>query len=158
MFAVLILLLTAVFVGETPQARPAARAGIPDALRRADRAVAGAPVETEMRHVFYRSAPNAPVIIHYLRGALHPTRQGAAPWLEDRTSFTVAIDTALLSVDGAALATIMNDHVPQWRAAAAAPGAARRQLCVLPRRRAALRDFGLRTPMPDYGDLPAGWP
>ncbi len=117
MFAVLLLLFTAAFVPEAPRQRAVASVSLPATLRRADRALAGAPVETEMRHVWYRSAPNAPITIHYLRGALHPARPGEAPWLEDRTSFTVAIDTAFLSVDGAALAAIMNDHVLNYEGA-----------------------------------------
>lgn len=80
--------------------------GVPEGLRGVAAARSGAPVETEMRRVLYRAAPGAPILIHFLRGALEPTRPGAAPWLEDRESFVVAIDTARLSLDGPALAAI----------------------------------------------------
>lgn len=105
MIAVVAPLLLAL---QAPQQSPGP---LPAALRHAERATSGTPVETEMRRVFYRAAPNAPIVIHYLRGTLAPTREGVPPWLEDRASFEVVLDTGSMSIDGPALAALMNDHV-----------------------------------------------
>src|SRR5262245_56015696 len=81
----------------------------PPALERASRAAVG-PVEAEMRNIRYHAGSGA-LEIHYLRGQVRPTDAGRPPWFEDRTSFTIAVDTAEIAIQASSLEALLNEHV-----------------------------------------------
>lgn len=83
-------------------------AQLPAALQRADSARSG-PVETEMRNVHFRISPNVVLQIAYLRGALIPTGT-APPWFEDPSSFTLAIDSAEVTITAQSLEALLNEY------------------------------------------------
>jgi hypothetical protein len=114
MHMVLIVLLGALLAPAPAAQRPVApRPALPAALQHSATATPG-PVETEMRAVDLRSAPNVTLSIDYLRGYLQPTRAGMPPWLEDLESFVVAVDSAEIRVGAASLAALFNDYVMNY--------------------------------------------
>jgi hypothetical protein len=82
---------------------------LPPVLATADRTPVGR-VETEMRHVLYHAAGGV-LDIRWLRGRLAPARQGSPPWFEDRSSFTISVDTADIVIDPVSLTRLLNEHV-----------------------------------------------
>lgn len=86
---------------------------LPPALVEAERADTTA-VEIEMRGVRFRPELSMPLMVHYLRGTMAPARAGHPPWLEDRSSFLITVDTAHVSVGMDALAAIFNEHVMNY--------------------------------------------
>ncbi len=84
--------------------------GLPPVLAAADRTPTG-PVEAEMHHVLYRAAEAIILDLHDLRGALVPARPPAPPWLEDASSFVIAIDSAVVGITPASLTALLNGYV-----------------------------------------------
>ena len=68
-----------------------------------------------MRGVRFRVDPQVVLEIDYLRGRLVPTRPGEAPWFDDKTSFTIAIDSARVRLDAGSIATLLNRYVFSYR-------------------------------------------
>jgi hypothetical protein len=97
--------------GCSPQGRAQVprQEGPPPALTRALHTSRG-PVEAEMRHVLYHVGDRVVLQIEYLRGALLPTGDGP-PWFEDPGSFSIAIDTAVVTISTASLSALLNDYV-----------------------------------------------
>jgi hypothetical protein len=89
---------------------------LPDVLVQAERADTTA-VELEMRGVRFRPELSMPLMVHYLRGTMAPARAGHPPWLEDRASFLITVDTAQITVGMDALAAIFNEHVMNYEGA-----------------------------------------
>jgi hypothetical protein len=83
--------------------------GPPPALARALRTSRG-PVEAEMRHVLYHVDDRVILQIEYLRGALLPTRD-EPPWFDDPESFSLAIDTGVVTISATSLSALLNDYV-----------------------------------------------
>jgi hypothetical protein len=106
-FALLILLA----LGCSPQGRAQSskQEGPPPALVRAFHTSRG-PVEAEMRHVLYHVDDRVILQIEYLRGALLPTRD-EPPWFDDPESFSLAIDTGVVTISTASLSALLNDYV-----------------------------------------------
>jgi hypothetical protein len=106
-FALVVLLA----LGCSPQGKAQAshQEGPPAALTRALRAPRG-PVEAEMRHVLYHVDDRVVLQIEYLRGALLPTRDDP-PWFDDPESFSLAIDTGVVTISAASLSALLNDYV-----------------------------------------------
>jgi hypothetical protein len=67
-------------------------------------------VEAEMRHVLYHVDDRVILRIEYLRGALIPTRD-EPPWFDDPGSFSLAIDTGVVTISAASLSALLNDYV-----------------------------------------------
>lgn len=65
----------------------------------------------EMHNVLYHYDNSLFVHIRRLQGALLATRAGIPPTFDDKTSFTIAVDSAEIAVSSGALATLMNKHV-----------------------------------------------
>jgi hypothetical protein len=106
-FALVVLLAA----GCSPQGRAqsAHQEGPPPALTRALQTSRG-PVEAEMRHVLYHVDDRVILQIEYLRGALLPTRD-EPPWFDDPKSFSLAIDTGVVTISAASLSALLNDYV-----------------------------------------------
>lgn len=94
----------------SPVARAQGGGHLPAALRQADSATTG-PVEAEMHHLHYRATARIALDIADLRGALIPTHPPAAPWLEDATSFVIAVDSAVIGITAPSLTALLNDYV-----------------------------------------------
>jgi hypothetical protein len=69
-----------------------------------------ADVQVEMRHVDYRVDSTLVLQIDYLRGELHPTTD-KPPYFDDKTSFTLDIDSAIIAISPAALGDLLNRYV-----------------------------------------------
>jgi hypothetical protein len=67
-------------------------------------------VQAEMRHVDYRVDSTIVLQITYLRGELLPTTD-RPPYFDDKTSFTIGIDSAIISISPAALGQLLNRYV-----------------------------------------------
>jgi hypothetical protein len=106
-FALVVLLAA----GCSPQGRAQSphQEGPPPALMRAFHTSRG-PVEAEMRHVLYHVDDRVILQIEYLRGALLPTRD-EPPWFDDPESFSLAIDTGVVTISAASLSALLNDYV-----------------------------------------------
>ena len=106
-FALVVLLAA----GCSPQGRAQSprQEGPPPALARAFHTSRG-PVEAEMRHVLYHVDDRVILQIEYLRGALIPTRD-EPPWFDDPESFSLAIDTGVVTISAASLSALLNDYV-----------------------------------------------
>jgi hypothetical protein len=70
----------------------------------------GADVQVEMRHVDYRVDSTIVLQITYLRGEVQPTSDGP-PYFDDKTSFTMNIDSAIIAVSPAGLGDLLNRYV-----------------------------------------------
>ena len=67
-------------------------------------------VQAEMRHVDYRVDSTIVLRIDYLRGELKPTTD-KPPYFDDKTSFTIGIDSAVIAISPAALGELLNRYV-----------------------------------------------
>ncbi|MGQ0538550.1 MAG: hypothetical protein ACT4R6_06360 [Gemmatimonadaceae bacterium] len=83
---------------------------LPARLARADAAKVG-PVEAEMRNVDFRVDERVVLNIQYLRGRLRGTRPNEAPWFDDPTSFSILIDSAVVSITPSSLTALLNTYV-----------------------------------------------
>jgi hypothetical protein len=63
-----------------------------------------------MRHVLYHVDDRVILQIEYLRGALLPTRD-EPPWFDDPESFSLAIDTGVVTISATSLSALLNDYV-----------------------------------------------
>lgn len=67
-------------------------------------------IHAEMRNITYHYTEPISVHIAYLKGELHPTQAGGMPFFDDANSFTLAIESAKISITTDALANIMNQY------------------------------------------------
>ena len=67
-------------------------------------------VQAEMRHVDYRIDSTIVLQITYLRGALHPTGN-QPPYFDDKRSFVLAIDSAVIGISPTALGQLLDRYV-----------------------------------------------
>lgn len=73
------------------------------------------PVEAELRNVDFHIHPGGVLQIRQLRGELVPTEKGVPPTFDNRNSFTVKIDSALIGITPANLADLLNGYVFAYR-------------------------------------------
>lgn len=67
-------------------------------------------VQVEMRHVDYKVDSTIVLQIAYLRGELHPAGNGPA-YFDDKQSFTLGIDSAIIAISPAGLGDLLNRYV-----------------------------------------------
>jgi len=67
-------------------------------------------VQVEMRHVDYKVDSTIVLRIAYLRGELHPTGD-RPPYFDDKQSFTLGIDSAIIALSPAGLGDLLNRYV-----------------------------------------------
>jgi len=67
-------------------------------------------VQVEMRHVDYMIDSAVVLQITYLRGTLHPTGN-QPPYFDDKHSFTIAIDSAIIAISPTALGQLLDRYV-----------------------------------------------
>src|SRR5690242_19549952 len=67
-------------------------------------------VQVEMRRVDYMIDSAVVLQITYLRGALHPTGN-QPPYFDDRSSFTLDIDSAVIAISPTALGQLLDRYV-----------------------------------------------
>jgi hypothetical protein len=72
-------------------------------------------VHAEMRNVMYHYTEPIAVHISYLKGELLPTQPGGMPIFDDANSFTLAIESARISITTDALANVMNQYALAFR-------------------------------------------
>jgi hypothetical protein len=70
-----------------------------------------AAVRAQMRNVNYRFTDNVAVQINALNGALVPTANNDSPFLDDKNSFRIRIDTAEIAISPTDLANLLNSYV-----------------------------------------------
>jgi len=70
-----------------------------------------AAVRAQMRNVNYRFTDNIAVQINALNGALVPTANNDSPFLDDKNSFRIRIDTAEIAISPTDLANLLNSYV-----------------------------------------------
>jgi hypothetical protein len=66
------------------------------------------PVEVEMSNVDLHMTPDITLHVRHLRGRFQPAAQRAVPYLDDKTSYTVAVDTGVVSIGLASLNALMS--------------------------------------------------
>ena len=71
----------------------------------------GRPVRVAMRNVVYHYTEDTTVHIHSVQGVLIPTRPGEIVVFDDRTSFTLVMAFAEISMSCDSLARVLNQHV-----------------------------------------------
>lgn len=69
-----------------------------------------AAVQVQMRNVAFHDDPTVVLDIRYLRGTLRRTRPDRSPWLDDKQSFDLAIDTATIGISPASLGDLLNHY------------------------------------------------
>lgn len=65
------------------------------------------PVEVEMSNVDLHLTTDITLHVRHLRGRFQPAAQRATPYLDDKTSYTVAVDTGVVSIDLTSLNALM---------------------------------------------------
>jgi hypothetical protein len=65
------------------------------------------PVEVEMNNVDLHMTNDITLHVRHLRGRFNPAGRRAVPYLDDKTSYTVAVDTGIVSIDLASLNALM---------------------------------------------------
>src|SRR5687767_1348147 len=66
------------------------------------------PVEVEMSNVDLHLTTDITLHVRHLRGRFQPAAQRATPYLDDKTSYTVAVDTGVVSIDLTSLNALMS--------------------------------------------------
>jgi hypothetical protein len=66
------------------------------------------PVEVEMSNVDLHMTSDITLHVRHLRGRFEPGPKRTVPYLDDTTSYTVAVDTGVVSIDLASLNALMN--------------------------------------------------
>ena len=66
------------------------------------------PVEVEMRNVDLHITTDITLHVTHLRGRFEPTGRRDVPYLDDKTSYAVDVDTGLVAIDIASLNALMN--------------------------------------------------
>src|SRR4029077_13161497 len=69
------------------------------------------PVDVEMRNVDLHVTPDIVLHIRHLRGRFIGTNKSGIPFLDDKSSYMVAIDEAEIAMDMPSLNVLMNEHV-----------------------------------------------
>jgi hypothetical protein len=74
---------------------------------------------TDMRNVDLHvgSKSSAAMHVRFLRGRVIPTTPGEVPFLDDPESFRIDVTSGTVSLDGAAMSTLMNERVFAYRGA-----------------------------------------
>ena len=75
------------------------------------------PVEAEFRNVDFHVNPGVVLHIRRLRGELLRTGKGTPATFDDKTSFSIKIDSALIGITAGNLASLMNGYVFAYRGA-----------------------------------------
>lgn len=99
-----------------------ASSGLPGAIRSqtdvpARPASPEEPVETELRNVDFHVDSGAVLHIRRLRGELLRTEKSTPATFDDKTSFSIKIDSALIGITAGNLAALMNGYVFAYRGA-----------------------------------------
>ena len=76
----------------------------------AGQAATGPVVQAQMRNVAFHVDSTAVLAIHYARGSLRRTAPQRAPFLDDKHSFVLDLDTAAIGISPAALAMVLNRY------------------------------------------------
>jgi hypothetical protein len=76
----------------------------------AGQAAPGPTVQVQMRNVAFHVDSTAVLAIHYARGALRRTAPAHAPYLDDKRSFVLDLDTARIGISPAALGMVLNRY------------------------------------------------
>ena len=97
-------------------------AGMPPAVVAAQAEPAA--VQVQMRNVAFHLDPTVVLDIQHLRGELHRRTADQAPFLDDKGSFELAIDSARIGIGPAALSDLLNHYTFAY------PGAPLRRLRV----------------------------
>jgi hypothetical protein len=69
-----------------------------------------AAVQVQMRNVAFHVDPTVVLDIRYLRGTLRRTQPDRSPWLDDKRSFDLAIDSATIAISPRSLSDLLNHH------------------------------------------------
>ena len=77
-------------------------------------AEAGA-VQAQMRHVAFHVDSSVVLNIQFLRGELRRARPDAPPYLDEKESFTLAIDSARIGISAASLSDLLNHYTFAYR-------------------------------------------
>jgi hypothetical protein len=72
---------------------------------------AAEPVQVQMRNVALHVDEKIVLHVHRLRGELRPTKAGAPPFFDDKTSFLVRIDSAEIEITTDSLSRLLNGYV-----------------------------------------------
>ena len=67
-------------------------------------------VAVQMRHVDFHVDSTIVLRISYLRGELQPTSPDHSPYLDDKQSFTLAIDSARIGISPKGLGDLLNRY------------------------------------------------
>ena len=81
-------------------------------------------VEVQMSNVTFHVDPSIALDVRYLRGALQRRSPDTPPFLDDKLSFTLSIDTARIGITPAALSEVLNRYTFAY------PGSPLRKLVV----------------------------
>jgi hypothetical protein len=73
------------------------------------------PVEVEMSNVDLHVTADVTLRVHYLRGRFEPTGSADMPYLEDKLSYVVAIDSGEIALDMTSLNALMTKTLGQGR-------------------------------------------
>jgi hypothetical protein len=73
-------------------------------------AASGPVVQAQMRNVAFHVDSTAVLAIHYARGALRRTAPQHPPYLDDKRSFVLDLDTARIGISPASLAMVINRY------------------------------------------------
>lgn len=65
------------------------------------------PVEVEMSNVDLHLTPDITLHVRHLRGRFEPAGQRTTPFLDDKTSYSVAVDSGVVAIDLASLNALM---------------------------------------------------
>lgn len=85
-----------------------ARLGVP---RRSPERTVPAAVGIQMRNVNFRISEGVTLQVRTLRGSLHPTSRERPVTLDNRNSFTLEADSALIALDTGSLTQLLNSYV-----------------------------------------------
>jgi hypothetical protein len=73
------------------------------------------PVEVEMSNVNLRMTSDITLQVRHLRGRFNSAPQRAIPYLDDKTSYSVTVDTGIVSIDLASLNALMTQTLADDR-------------------------------------------
>src|SRR2546427_2008668 len=79
-------------------------------LRGAAQAGPGGPVQVQMRNVAFHVDSTIVLDLRFLRGELRRSSPDQAPFLDDKHSFTLGIDSARIAITPAALSGLLNRY------------------------------------------------
>jgi len=96
----------------------------------------GGPVQVQMRNVSFHVDSSIVLAIHYLRGELRRSDPGHAPFLDDKRSFTLGMDSARIGITPVSLSRLLNRYTFAY------PGSPLRKLTITIER-GQLRQHGL---------------